>query len=143
MSAKITSPSLITFTHVSGDTGRPDAVKNVSKYRMNELTFVRRSAVDIKVNEEEKSSWRGVISLRTRSYGQNECVNLIGRGGKTLIVHGSLSNVFGPTTSTIASSYRSSAIVERSKPNKPISIQKISKPKGTHHKHRPRIRCDL
>lgn len=48
------------------DTGWPFEVKNVSKYRMKELTFVLLCAVETNVKEEEKSNWRGVISLRMR-----------------------------------------------------------------------------
>jgi hypothetical protein len=55
-SANTASPSFITLTSVSGGTGLPEVVKNVSKYRMRELILVRLAAFETKVKGDEKSS---------------------------------------------------------------------------------------
>ena len=67
-SARSGSPSLIVLTSVSGGRGKPDAVKNVSKYKTKALTFVRRCAVETSLKDDEKSSCREVISVSMKSY---------------------------------------------------------------------------
>lgn len=69
-------------------------------------------------------------------------VGEVGGGVLTLMVHGSLRTVSGPTTSTIASSYTSWPIADKSKPVNVLMSRFVRAEGGggTYRKHRPRTR---